>query len=355
MLKKYKSKLKDLLKFVALKWQSDHRKVAKKPSEVYLSITDDCCLRCKMCDIWKLKKKQEPLSLEKGKEIIDVLNNWLGSYHLTFAGGEPFLNRDFIKLIEYVKKNNDKVITSTNTNAFVLNKNLVKKIANSGLDKLFISLDGLEKEHNYIRGRDGSYKKIIKAIEYFKAEKSDLKIYINTVISANNYHQLKKIIKLTKHLSVDGINFQILMPNFATSYDPKWFETNKFWPKDKKKIKQAIKTLRDYKKKYGDFVLNSTLDFDNFENYLLDPKSYQENEACFVGLNNIMLNTTGDISLCYEMSPIGNILKGDPNKIWIGVKAQKIRKKISSCKRPCKLLPCNNIYIFNWLANLLKR
>lgn len=355
MINQLKSFLKDQLATVLLAWQKHHRQVAKKPSEVHLSITDDCCLRCKMCNIWQLKEKekQPPLDLEQAKKIIDRLSDWLGHFNLTFAGGEPFFNQDFINIIKYAKTKN--IVTSTNSNAFIITPVLAKKIAQSGLDKIFFSLDGLSTEHDYVRGKKNSYQRVLNAIAYLQTEEKRPQIYLNTVISQNNLHQLKSLLKLAKKQQVAGINFQVLMPNFASPYQANWFENNPLWPKNKTQIKKNIQELKSLKKSYGSFILNSTSDIEHFGQFLLDPQQYQDHQACFVGLNNIMVDTSGKIRLCYEMPAIANIFKDRAEDFWQGKKAIQVREKIAHCQRPCKLLPCNNIYILHWLSGLFKK
>lgn len=348
---KIKVFIKKIIEDYFLSIQQYHRIVADKPSEVHLSVTENCCLQCKMCDIWKIKEKQDPLNYRTGKKIICKLREWLGPFNLTFAGGEPFLNKDILKIIKYANDKNIK--TSTNSNGFVIDKNLAKKICESGLSTIFFSIDGLEKEHDYIRGRKDTFKKVLNAILFIKNSDTNNKpkIYINTVISNNNILLIGKMIELAKKLGVEGINFQTIMPNFASTYKNDWWKYNPLWPKSKKIIKNSINELIENKKKLGNYILNSQRNIQNFEKYLLDPNTYQKEEKCFVGLNNLMVDTSGNVRLCYEMDKIGNILEDDPNLIWKGPKAKIIRKQIEQCKKPCKLLPCN---ITNY-SNILKR
>lgn len=167
---KIKAIIKNLLTEFLYKIQKNRQVVANKPSDVHLSVTDNCCLRCKMCDIWKLKEKQKDLDYQTAKKIIDRLVKWLDNdFQLTFAGGEPFLNKDFIKIISYAHQKGIK--TSTNSNAYIINKALAKKIIKSGLTQIFFSVDGLAKEHNFIRGRQDSFQKSSKQLITYKKKK----------------------------------------------------------------------------------------------------------------------------------------------------------------------------------------
>lgn len=352
---KIKAIIKNLVTEFIYKIQKNKQVVAKKPSDIHLFVTESCCLRCKMCDIWKIKETKKNLDYQTAKEIIDKLVNWLGNdFQLTFAGGEPFLNNDFIKIISYAHQKGIK--TSTNSNGYVIDKNLAKKIVKSGLTQIFFSVDGLEKEHNFIRGKKDSFNRIISAINYLQKEKKEKKqptIYINTVISNNNLDTIKKLVYFAKKIKVSGINFQVIMPNFARAYRSDWYKSNPFWPKMNKKTVKIIEELIQLKNKYPDFILNLTRDLKNFIYFFNNPKLFQEKETCFVGFNNFMVDSTGNMRLCYEMGIIGNLLKEDPEKLWKSKIANLHRKNILKCKRPCKLLPCNNLQIINWLKKIL--
>jgi len=352
---KIKAIIKNLLTELLFNIQKNKQVVAKKPSDIHLFVTEDCCLRCKMCNIWKLKEKKKNLDYQTAKKIIDKLTIWLDDdFQITFAGGEPFLDSDFIKIISYAHHKGIK--TSTNTNGYIINNNLAKKIVKSGLTQIFFSVDGLEKEHNFIRGKKDSFKKIIEAINYLQKEKGSNnypKIYLNTVISNNNLSSIKELVYFAKKIKVSGINFQALMPNFAGNYKSDWYNANPFWPKNKKQLVKNIEELIKLKKKYPDFILNLTHDLKNFINYFNNPKLFQENETCFVGYNNFMIDASGNMRLCYEMGIIGNVLKENPEKLWLSKVAKTHRQKIIECKKPCKLLPCNDLQISNWLKKTL--
>lgn len=315
-----------------------------KPLSINLCTTDACNSRCKMCSIWRISRKQRQPELDfyAARKIIDTLSNWLGSFLINFAGGEPFLNKDFLKIISYAHQK--KLSTSVNSNGYIINEDLARKTIKTGINNIFISLDGLEKEHDFIRGRKGSFENAIQALEYLNKYKTrNNKIYINSVISGNNLFQIDKLVMLAKRLKVDGINFQALMPDFVGEYQGGWYKSDQFWPKDKKEIMQTFNKLYRLKKQFNYFILNPVKNIKAIEKYILDPEAYQEQQTCFTGFTSMTITTTGDMQLCFFMNKIGNILKDNPEKIWKSERVKKIRSAILNCKRPCKLLPCNVI------------
>ena len=75
--------------------------------------------------------------------------------------------------------------------------------------------------------------------------------------------------------------------------------------------------------------------------YFKDPLKYSENIQCNVGYENLILDEFGNILLCWNMEPIGNILKDDICKLYNNQLASQRRLEIKKCKRTCKILNCN--------------
>lgn len=350
-----KNQLKNIARQLTFSYLQQNPSPLKHVYQVHLHVTDDCVLRCKMCNIWKIDKRlrQRPLTFSAAKIMIDKIFNWSPNFFLVFTGGETFLNPDLTKIIHYT---HDKGIkTSTNTNGVIINEHLAKIISQSGIDTICVSIDGTAAKHDYVRGVKGSFDKALQAIKLlnqYRNKKTNL--YLNTVVSANNLQQLAQLVHLAKKIKVDGIKFQALMPNFATSYSTDWFKGNKLWVNNKKQLQQAIQKLKLLKKEYGPFILNDNADFERMLNYFSDPIAYSRDSNCLAGLDSIMVATNGDVRLCHETAKIGNLLQDDPQTIWQSRVAAQRREQILACQRPCRLLPCNDIY-YSYLAEAKQR
>ena len=107
--------------------------------QITFEVTDACNLKCKYCGLGELydgydAREDKYLPIEKAKKIIDYLVElWQDSspdkfYHsiaLSFYGGEPLLNIEFIKEItSYAEQRilNRELHYSITTNAMLLNK-----------------------------------------------------------------------------------------------------------------------------------------------------------------------------------------------------------------------------------------
>jgi len=172
-----------------------------------ITVTYRCNLKCGMCYLWKgpsqygLKGIGEELNNAEMKKVIDDFAA-IGTAGIGFTGGEPMLRTDMLDLITYTKKKG--MITHMSCNGFLTaNRDLSKKVIESGLDAIGFSLDGVSAEtHDKVRGRDGSYDRVLKSIDNFvelrKELKKDIKIIVVCVVSNYNVDELVDLIKLLK-------------------------------------------------------------------------------------------------------------------------------------------------------------
>ena len=156
-------------------------------------LTYNCNLKCKMCPFWR--RSSENLSIQKEKEILRQFYD-LGVCAVGFEGGEPLLRKDLPEILAYSRSL--PLHTSLITNGTLL-KSRVDEIAPYISGIVFVSLDGLEKTHDRIRGVDGCFKR---AVEGITAAEKKVSIRINTTIMADNVHEVEDIVRLAKDLGV---------------------------------------------------------------------------------------------------------------------------------------------------------
>jgi MoaA/NifB/PqqE/SkfB family radical SAM enzyme len=300
-------------------------------------ISPSCVLKCQQCDIWR-NSPETPISFEKSKILIDKIYEWLGPFYLFFTGGEPLMNPDLLKIIKYCS--NLGISTHLNTNAFLINDSLAKKLIESGLTAVSISLDGASSStHDSLRGKNGVFDQVIKAINLFKKyqELNKPKIFINTVIMNQNTNELVDLSKLVASLNCEGINFQCLLPNLGIIHEK---PTVNLWPSTKKLkpiLSQLKKDLSSNKK-----ILHSPDFFDSVLKYYKNPH-YLDNKPCTAGINNFIFDHNGQVKLCFEFPGVGNLYKNSAKDIWFNSVSQKQRIHIRNCKQTCKIIACNQL------------
>jgi radical SAM family uncharacterized protein len=155
-------------------------------------LTFNCNLRCKMCPFWK--KPSQDLSLEQEKAILRQIYD-SGACGIAFEGGEPLLRNDLVDILAFSRSL--PLHTSLITNGTLL-ESRIDEIAPYINGVIYVSLDGLEKTHDTIRGVSGCFKKAIGGIT---AAALKVPVTINTTIMAENLPEIEGLVELAKELN----------------------------------------------------------------------------------------------------------------------------------------------------------
>lgn len=205
-------------------------RVSGMPWSYSIEPTNLCNLNCRECasGLGLLNRKKGVMSYEDFMTVADQIAPFALNCFLYFQG-EPFLNKDFLKMAEYADKK--KIFIATSTNGHFINKETAEKTVLSGLDKIIISLDGNTQENYSAYRKGGDLEKVIMAVKELSEAKKRLKkltpvIEVQTIVNKINENELKNIKSLAFSLGADKFYFktmQIEKPEdfqvFKTSID----------------------------------------------------------------------------------------------------------------------------------------
>ena len=161
---------------------------AKKyvPYQVVWETTLRCNLKCIHCGSSAGKKRLNELTTTEGIKLIRDLYE-LDAQEICFMGGEPFLRKDWYDLGKEVRDLGMKFMVISN--GFIVNENIISKLAKLEPYAVSTSLDGGTAEtHDHIRGVKGSFKKVMNYISLSKM--ADLPTTVITTVSKINYKEL---------------------------------------------------------------------------------------------------------------------------------------------------------------------
>jgi MoaA/NifB/PqqE/SkfB family radical SAM enzyme len=142
------------------------------PTNISLTITNRCNLRCRMCGQWSEEgymhdqpgfQKQE-MALPDWMRLVDELAEH-GIPSLLLRGGEPFLFPGIIELLEHIHRRG--LHTSIDTNGTLIAR-YAAEIACIGGIHLTISVDGPEEIHDALRGVKGTFARLREGINRLK-------------------------------------------------------------------------------------------------------------------------------------------------------------------------------------------
>jgi radical SAM protein with 4Fe4S-binding SPASM domain len=182
------------------------------PFTISVEPTTSCNLRCPECPsgLRNFSRDTGNISLELYYQVIDQLHPDL-FYLILYFQGEPYLHPLFFHMAEYAREK--KIYTATSTNAHFLTDKLAKKTVESGLDRIIISLDGLD-QATYEKYRvGGSFDKVMEGTRNLVKWKKELKsstpfIILQFIVFRTNEHQVPSLRKLAKEIGVDKLELK---------------------------------------------------------------------------------------------------------------------------------------------------
>ena len=107
-----------------------------------------------------------------------------------FSGGEPLMRDDLEECGAEVYRRG--FPCGMVTNAFHLSDERLQSLLRSGIHSMTISLDGLEKDHDWMRGKQGSFQRVDHAIDML-INHGELVYDIVTCVNQRNYMKLPEI------------------------------------------------------------------------------------------------------------------------------------------------------------------
>jgi radical SAM protein with 4Fe4S-binding SPASM domain len=114
-------------------------------------------------------------------------------------------------MVSYAR--NKRIYTATSTNAHYLDDENARKLVESGLDRLIVSMDGTDQETYEKYRKQGDFETVRKGIENIVKWKKKLRssrpyIIIQFLVFRHNEHQVPEMKKLARELGADKLQFK---------------------------------------------------------------------------------------------------------------------------------------------------
>lgn len=182
------------------------------PCFAIIGVNNICNLRCPICitGARKIKTNLGQIKFSLYKKFIDEAGEYL--FRITLNNfGEPFLNPDIYKMIDYARRNN--VGTLLSANFTTCDETDIQKIIESGLNEIWISIDGTTEE-TYLRYQvGGDFARAMENMRLIVIRRNEMRskyprIMWQFVVNKFNYHQIDEAREMARKIGVDEINFQ---------------------------------------------------------------------------------------------------------------------------------------------------
>jgi len=214
------------------------------------------------------------------------------------------------------------------------------------------SLDGLKKEHDYIRGIEGNFEKTINLIKKFgglrKKYPNFQDLVINTVITDYNYKTLPKLVESVKKLPVDNHAFEIMRGEHQGIFNLPNMENLKEINNLREKTSEYYNRKRPFLKRIFNNLKTKRLLTSQMN--VLKGKKWKF--GCVAGLTDMTIESDGTARICELQPKIGSLLENSPEELLNSGKAKIIFNQIKNhqcdCTHICNLSTSINHSFFRW-------
>ena len=183
------------------------KRLGFKPVRCTWEITLACNLRCGHCGSRAGEARPDELTTEEAFKVADDLAT-LGCQHVTLAGGEPTLRKDWTELMGHLRSRG--VNCSLISNGFTWSKELTARARAAGAHRIGFSLDGLERTHDCVRKANDGYKKVLRAMDH--CVDAGLGVVAVTHITRRNLGEVEQIHGLLQRHGVATWQVQLGVP-----------------------------------------------------------------------------------------------------------------------------------------------
>lgn len=171
-----------------------HRAVSDLPRPLSCGVylTNRCNLKCEMCNIFR-HPDQGFLDMGVYQRLVEGLGR-VGCFYLSFAGGEPFLDPELGTRVRLAKRGIPYVHVVTN--GLSLTERRVHELMEAGLDEISVSVDGMEADHDRIRGLPGAFARTMAGIDTLSLLYPKMPLVVNSILSPSNLGSIGELADL---------------------------------------------------------------------------------------------------------------------------------------------------------------
>jgi len=169
----------------------------KTPFILYCDPASVCNLQCEFCpcgrahsDLWTEDKKKSlgMMDFEVFKKVVDDCKDFPDKIKVLrmYKEGEPLINPNFAKMVEYAKKSGHFLSIDTTSNGTLLNPKLNREIVAAGLDRINISVEAMDAAgYKKTSNVDLDFEKFLDNLRDLYENRGNLHIFCKTM--AENY------------------------------------------------------------------------------------------------------------------------------------------------------------------------
>lgn len=305
-------------------------------------ITDECDQRCKHCYIFSENacKKLDAMTWEQMQKILENCLDFCRAYgrlpYFYITGGDPILHPDFWRLPERLHEL--RIPFTILGNPFHLDDEVCRRLKALGCEKYQLSLDGMEKTHDWFR-KPGSFASTLEKIGCIN--RAGIRSVIMTTVSGTNIDEVPDIADAVVQAGANVFAFARYCPTSEekdVGIEPLRYR----------------KLLEDCDRKFRAYEAAGCETYFNKKDHLWTLYAYETGAfrlpedarpgmiygGCNCGNCHLTILPTGEVYACRRVqnSRVGNVFADHLADLWIGpMEAYRDYNRFSKCAK-CELL-----------------
>jgi MoaA/NifB/PqqE/SkfB family radical SAM enzyme len=313
---------------------------APSPPFLIFFINSICNQKCEHCFYWRSLNSKDDLTFD---EIV-ALSRSLGKVeNLNLSGGEPFLRPEFSDICkQFIRHNGVRQIYVPTNGTFLERtiRHVTEILKEKDLDLFVVehSLDGMAEFHDRFRGQRGGFAKSIQTYDALaELQKSDPRLRLHAISTATDVN-MDEIRRLTTYLyercpQMDHHNLAMIRGDRKNpalqspglkAYKELYEYVQRLWSaREHGRYGSTVEPLLQWAK--GRTVAKGT-----------------QVVPCRAGVLSGVVYANGDVSMCENHEPIGNLRQQSFPEIWGSERARALRQSIR--RKECH---CTN-EVFLW-------
>ena len=284
-----------------------------RPSSIRAIVTERCNYKCLYCNHWRQESYPEEMSLHAWQQILGSLRDFLGYYVVQFMGGEPFVWRGFIELLEFCAAAD--IGWGVITNGSALTRSVAERMVRARPVNIDVSLDSTEATvHDRARGVSGSRDRVMAGISHLSQARSDagarFPIRIKPTVDRYNYRDLEELV-----IWAAGQPGVVVDPSPVRLGGSAAQDRHYVGPGEESRLQDAMRQLVELKRA-GWPIETTEAKLLAFGAHFRGEQTRHGYSECRVGLRNLNISPTGDVTHCWNFERIGNLHHQTAREIW---------------------------------------
>ena len=297
------------------------RKTTDKKLNGTVIVTYRCNARCSMCNRYKAPSKpEEELSIDTIKKLPKM-------YFTNITGGEPFIRTDLPDIVRELYKRSDRIVISTNgffTDRIV---SLAKEFPQIGIR---ISIEGLEKTNNEIRGLDNGYQRGYQTLKKLR-EMGMKDVGFGMTVQDRNAKDLVPLYDISDKMGMEFATAS-LHNSFYFVEAKNIIHDRPMVAKNFEKLINRLLKSKSPKKWFRAYFNHGLINYIYGQPRLL---------PCDMSFDTFFIDPYGDVMPCNgtkDKEVMGNLNTQTWDELWNSPEAEKVRRKVRHCDRQCWMI-----------------